>query len=143
MAIASSVSDVSSPGSAYFYAAGAGCYSNHAECRSHYIRQETIMNAVKNLLDGLVRICVDVEELVSSVERMPKVVQYQKGARERLAGIRAKRMNQEAKLEQLLIDLTEGLIDRDEYDFVKARCLRHCPLWVQERATEEYDSYRR
>lgn len=104
-----------------FYDCNRYRYSNHAECRSHYIRQEVIMNALTNLLDGLVMTCVDMEKLVYTVENMSKVQQYQSRAQDRLTSARAKRMNQEAKLEQLLIDLTEGVIDRDEFDYAKKR----------------------
>ena len=54
-----------------------------------------------------------------AVSRSPKIAKDTESAG--LQSIRVRRKNLEAKLEQLLMNLTEGLLNRDEYDFMKER----------------------
>lgn len=94
-------------------------YSNHQRCCSHYIRQETVMEAVSDLLNKQIEIAVDVEKLLKDVAQMPKINNYQSGIRDQLLSVATRKKNLEMKIEQLLIDLTEGLLDRDEYEYIK------------------------
>ncbi len=96
-------------------------YSNHVQCSSHYIRQETVMNAVTNLLNQQVQVCIDVEKLTEKVMENSEVLAHQNAVNSEYAGIRAKRRNVEAKMEQLLVDLTKRLISREEYLYMKER----------------------
>lgn len=96
-------------------------YSNHSRCSSHYIRQESLERAVRNLLSNQLRVAVEMERLVADVEHAPAVTRHQKTAEQNFMSIRLKRQNVEAKIEQLLVDLTERIIDRNEYDYMKRR----------------------
>lgn len=96
-------------------------YSAHTRCSSHYVRQELLMENVTNLLDQQLKLVVDVERLIEDIRRRPEVVAYQKKAESRYASVSAKRRNMESKLEQLLEDLANRLIDRSEYDYIKKR----------------------
>lgn len=107
-------------------------YSHRKKCHSHYIRQEVIMNAVSNLLNKHVEIAVDVEKLISDMRTMPAVVRHQSGITDLMKSCTIKKNNLELKIEQLLIDLTEGTIDRDEYDYMKIRYSHQLELQNEE-----------
>ena len=93
-------------------------YSNHRRCSNHYIRQETLMDTLKHFLDKQMEIAVDVERLATEMRRMESTPD---SARNRLASLRHRRMNLEAKQERLLEDVTTGILDREEYIRIKAR----------------------
>lgn len=93
-------------------------YSNHRRCSNHYIRQETLMDTLKHFLDKQMEIAVDVERLATEMRRIESTPD---SAQNRLASLRHRRMNLEAKQERLLEDVTTGILDRDEYIRIKAR----------------------
>ncbi len=107
-------------------------YSHRTKCHSHYIRQEVIMNAVSNLLNKHVEIAVDIEKLISDIRTMPAVVRHQSGITDLMKSCTIKKSNLELKIEQLLIDLTEGTINRDEYDYMKIRYLHQLEFQNEE-----------
>lgn len=115
-----------------FYDCNGYRYSAHVQCSSHYVRQETIMQAVTDTLNQQVQVAVDVEQLADRLKRMPKVVFYQNDAENHYASVSAKRKNMEAKMEQLLIDLTQKVIDRREYDYMKKQYTKKYKELLQE-----------
>ena len=117
-----------------FYDCNEYKYSNHSRCTSHYIRQETLMRAVTNLLNQQLKVAVDMERLVAEVQNMPKVQAHQRTVTDQYSSIRAKRRNMEAKIEQLLMDLTERVIDRSEYDYMKSRYTEQYEELLEEEA---------
>lgn len=96
-------------------------YSNHTRCTSHYIRQETVMEAVSDLLDQQVLTAVDIEDLLEEIKRRPTTSVYVQRAQEQYMRAVAKRKNLEHKLNQLLIDLSQSLISRSEYEYIKGK----------------------
>lgn len=106
--------------------------SAHTQCSSHYVRQETLMKAVHDTLDQQVQVAVDVEELVNRLKSMPKVVFYQREAENHYASVSTKRKNMESRIEQLLIDLTQRVIDRSEYDYMKKQYAKKYDALLQE-----------
>ena len=104
-----------------YYNCGKYVDSRHYLCENHYVRQEEIMSAITNALDNQLRVSVDLEQLLKEIQTMPKVTKYQSSTSGQLASVQAKRRNMEKRMEQLLIDLTDGLIDRDEYAYAKQR----------------------
>lgn len=110
-------------------------YSNHTKCSSHYIRQETLMNAVINLLNQQIKVCVDIEKLIQDIMTDPDVVCHQDAAKNHYTGICVKRKNLEAKIEQLLTDLTEKVITREEYLYMKERYEKQMTELLQEEAS--------
>lgn len=102
-----------------FYDCAGYRYSNHERCSSHYIRQEALMETLTHYLDKQVEIAVDLNRLMNQVRTAPQTVRYQAQADEKLLSARVRRQNVEARLEQLLVDLTAGIIDRDEYEYAK------------------------
>ena len=87
---------------------------------------------VTDTLNQQVQVAVDVEQLASRLKSMPKVVRYQSEAESHYASVSAKRKNMESKMEQLLIDLTQRVIDRSEYDYMKKQYAREYEKFLQE-----------
>ncbi len=98
--------------------------SAHTRCSSHYVRQEVLMEKVANLLNQQLKLAVDVEQLAEDIKKRPEASTCQSHAESRYASVSAKRRNMEAKLEQLLEDLANRLIDRGEYDYIKEQYSR-------------------
>ncbi|MCM1508543.1 MAG: recombinase family protein [Ruminococcus flavefaciens] len=93
--------------------------SSRMQCASHYIRQETLLKAITDTLNQQVKMAVDIELLTEKLKNMPKVISYQNEAKSRYQSVFLKRKNMEGKIEQLLIDLTQNIINRSEYDYMK------------------------
>lgn len=96
-------------------------YSNHTKCSCHYVRQEAIMDSVRDLLNQQVLIAVDVDAMLTALQNRQSTSAYLKQAQERHRGILNRRKKQEAKIDQLLIDLTERIIDRGTYEYAKKK----------------------
>lgn len=108
-------------GSRLFYDCNGYKYSNHTNCSSHYIRQEVIMAAITNLLNKQVEVSLDIEKLIADVKKMPSVTRHQSSITDQIRSSSLKVKNMEEKIEQLLIDLTNGVIDRSEYEYMKVK----------------------
>lgn len=104
-----------------FYDCNSYRYSEHVHCTSHYIRQERIYSVVKNALDRQIKAAVDVEQLVASVRNSPKTKRVFTQAAETFESISVRRKNTENRIERLFTDLTERVIDRDEYEYMKEK----------------------
>ncbi len=115
-----------------FYDCNGYRYSNHEKCSSHYIRQEAVMSAVTNLLNKQLEIAVDVEKLIQDIRQMPKVVRHQTSIGDQIQSCIVKKRNIESKIERLLMDLTEGLITREEYEYMKNRYSQQSMLIADE-----------
>ncbi|MGN0773378.1 MAG: recombinase family protein [Candidatus Ventricola sp.] len=94
--------------------------SAHTLCSSHYIRQETIMSAVKNVLDLQLQVAVDLEQLIREIRSSPLGRGCERDDTEELLSIRARKRSIEDKMERLLRDLMDGNLDREEYAYMKA-----------------------
>lgn len=115
-----------------YYDCGRFMDSGRATCSTHYIRHEEIMDALRNALDAQVRTAIDFEAFVKEVQAMPKVVCYESSVRNQLSSIQSKRRNMEVRIEQLLVDLTDGLIDRQEYIYAKQHYSKECTQLLEE-----------
>lgn len=104
-----------------FYDCSTYRYSGHIHCTSHYVRQEQIYAVVRNAIDQQVKVAVDIEQLVESVRNSPKAKRAFAEASETSESITAKRKRIENRIEGLLIALTERMIDRNEYEYMKAK----------------------
>ena len=117
-----------------FYDCNTYRYSTHVKCGSHYIRQEAIYVAVQDALNQQLRMAVDFEQLIKEVQAMPQTVAYQSTAEIRHKNLVQKRKNIETKMEQLLVDLTQRVIDRGEYEYMKKCYMRQHEQLLQEEA---------
>ncbi len=96
-------------------------YSNHTKCKSHYIRQEVVMDAVSDLLNQQILTAVDVDALLADIKSRPTTNIYICRAQEQYASAVAKRKSLERKLNQLLVDLSQSIISRSEYEYIKGK----------------------
>lgn len=92
------------------------------------------MAAVTDSLNQQVKVCVDVEKLVQEIQAMPAVMSGQNSVSSSYAAIHAKRGNLEAKIERLLVDLTERFIEKDEYLYMKKRYTEELEELVEQEA---------
>lgn len=114
-----------------FYDCNTYRYSEHTRCASHYVRQEQIYSVVKSVLDQQVKVAVDIEQLVAATDNLPNGRRTSETAG-RLAQISQQRKKLEGKIEQLLIDLTDGLISRDEYVYMKEKYTQQMAISMDE-----------
>lgn len=101
--------------------------SQHLHCSNHHINQTVILERIEGVLEQQVRVAIDMEQFIADIKSNPKVSGHLSFREKKLAEIRSKRNNLEAKIEQLLLDLTERIIDREEY------------LRMKEKYSERYD----
>lgn len=104
-----------------YYECGKFIDSARATCSARYIRQEEIMDALRNALDTQIDVAVNLEQFIQEVQAMPKVVRFESSVQNELASVQSKRRNLEARLETLIVDLMDGLIDKDEYAYAKKK----------------------
>ncbi len=104
-----------------FYDCNTYHYSNKTRCSCHYVRQETIMNSVRNLLNQQVMVAVDIDAMLTALKERPSTNAYVRQAQERYRSIVKQHKKLEHQIDQLLIDLTERLIDRGTYEYAKKR----------------------
>ncbi len=109
-----------------YYECGKYLDSGRAVCSFHYIRQEAIMKALQDTLNQQLQVAVDLEQLLKEVRKVPKVVHYNNEISKELLRTQTRRKNLELKMEQLIIDLTDGLIDKEEYSYAKNRYQEEC-----------------
>lgn len=68
-----------------------------------------------------VKIAVDVKQLMDALQSQSKVRTHQREMSTRYSSVVAKRKNMEAKIQRLMEDLTQGIIDKDEFKYIKAK----------------------
>ena len=80
----------------------------------------------------------DVERLITEAREM---TDSPSGIKSRLAGLRVQRLNIDSKIERLLEDVTQEIIDKDEYLQIKAKYRREQELicYEEESALREYE----
>ena len=104
-----------------FYDCNTYHYSNKTRCSCHYVRQEAIMESLRNLLNQQVMIAVDVDATLTALQERNSTSLYVKQAKERYRTLVNQRKKLEKQIDQLLIDLTERIIDRSTYEYAKKR----------------------
>lgn len=96
-------------------------YSNKTRCSCHYVRQEIIMDSIRNLLNQQVMVAVDVSAMLTALQNRPSTNEYIRQAKERYRAAVNNRKKIQEQLDQLLIDLTNRIIDRGTYEYTKKR----------------------
>ena len=104
-----------------FYDCNTYHYSNKTRCSCHYVRQEAIMESLRNMLNQQVMIAVDVDAMLTALQERNSTSLYVKQAKERYRTLANQRKKLEKQIDQLLIDLTERIIDRGTYEYAKKR----------------------
>lgn len=95
--------------------------SQHIKCSNHYVNQTLILEKIEKLLEQQVRLAIDMEQFINEIKSNPNISGHLAGHEKKLIEIRTKRKNMESKIEQLLVDLTDRIIDREEYSQMKAK----------------------
>ena len=95
--------------------------SAHLQCSSHYINQAVLVKCIKDTLDKQMQLALDVERLLDDIKHRSDLKRYREKVMKCYNNASNKRKKIEAKIEHLITDLTEGLIDRDEYVYMKER----------------------
>ena len=116
-------------------------YSGHIHCTSHYVRQEQIYAVFRNAIDQQIKVAVDIEQLVDSIMSSPKAKRIL--AEERVEGsesISTRRKKTEERIERLLTDLTDRIIDRYEYEYMKSQYSQQLKILSE---AEEKETVRR
>lgn len=116
-----------------FYNCSGYKYSNGQLCSNHYIRQENIMSAVTNLLNRQFEIAVDIEKLIADVKNRETVIKHQSSITDKIKSSKLKIQHTEEMLEQLLIDLTNGIISREEYEYMKEKYSQKLEYYQKEK----------
>ena len=99
-------------------------------CSNHYTRQDVIVDAIHRVLQKQLEVTADLEAAIGTYQAAPKNRHDPDG--ELLRSIKVKRKNTEAKLEQLLVDLTDGLLNKEEYEYLKSRYSAECEQLLRE-----------
>lgn len=113
--------------------------SGRTRCDSHYIRQEKLLQIVKDLLNQQVKMAVDAEQFIEEVQKMTKVQLYQKESSSRYARISVKRKNLEMKLQRMMEDLLQGIIDKEEFQYMKTKHDREYENLIEEETKASAD----
>lgn len=90
-------------------------------CKSHYVRQSTITNALTSCLKKQLSVALDYEELIEQVQSIPKIAAYQNEKTSSVASVQAKITNIMAKKEHMMEDYLDEIISVDEYEYMKSR----------------------
>ena len=112
------------------YQCNAYQYSNRTKCCNHYTRQDTILAAVRNVLDSQLGIADNPEDTIKEYRR--RELSDAENKRGALQSARVKRGNIESKLERLLLDVTDGILDRGEYLALKSKYERELARLTRE-----------
>lgn len=102
-----------------FYQCNGYKYSHNKNCSNHYTPSAVIMDTLEEVINQQVRIATDIESMLKDLHSGPRT--HRDPNSSSLQSIRVRHKNLEAKLEQLLMNLTDGLLNREEYDYMKAR----------------------
>ncbi|OUQ66458.1 hypothetical protein B5E53_10505 [Eubacterium sp. An11] len=113
--------------------------SGRTKCDSHYIRQEKLLQIVTNLLNQQVKMAVDAEQFIEKVQKMTKVQLYQKEASSKYARISIKRKNLEMRLQRMMEDLIQGIIDKEEFQYMKTKYDREYENLIEEETKASAD----
>lgn len=103
-----------------FYQCNTYQYSNLKKCSSHYINEPLIVSTLKSVIDHQLEAAADIEKAIQSASHASTAKRRGKKS-DSLQSIRVRRLNIEAKQERLLVDLTNGILNREEYEYTKAR----------------------
>lgn len=115
-----------------YYECGKFIDSSRVVCESHYVREDTIIESLQHELNRQIQLTINFEKMVDEIQNLQKVRNYNVGITNKLNSIQTKIRNKEHQMEQLFIDLTEGVIDKEEYAYAKQRYNEHYQKLLEE-----------
>lgn len=99
-----------------FYQCNKYKYSDNKECGNHYISQRSIISVLKRVIDKQLAVAFDFDESRKKAAAISQTRCAAPTPSDSLQSIRIRRKNVDAKLERLLLDLTDGILTRSEYE---------------------------
>lgn len=92
-------------------------YSGRTRCFNHYTREDVLVMTVKNVINSQLKVAARIQTAL---------IAYKKSKRsnplaDQLQAVRLQRKQLEVKIERLIEDLTEGIINHEEYEYAKRK----------------------
>ena len=91
--------------------------SERVICSNHYISQRVLLEKIDNAVRVQIQLALDLEKFLQDVGKN-NVLNGNNG-KNQFKGIQQKQASYAARLEQLLIDYNSGVIDKEEYIYIK------------------------
>ena len=91
--------------------------SERVICSNHYISQRVLLEKIDNAVRVQIQLALDLEKFLQGVGKN-NVLNGNNG-KNQFKGIQQKQASYAARLEQLLIDYNSGVIDKEEYIYIK------------------------
>lgn len=101
-----------------FYQCNYYTRSGKALCLNHYIAQKTLLEKIEHAVKLQIQAALEMEVFLKGLKERDCAAGT---AGRAVKGIRQRQAAHTAKLEQLLIDYNEGVIDKGEYTYIKKR----------------------
>ena len=102
-----------------FYQCNHYMYSGKIRCTSHYIRQETIMHVVENLLKSQIKIALDEEKFIKELAKMPKHQEREKDKKRTLDMIQDQIDALKLKQDKMYNDFVSGVLEKEEFELLR------------------------
>ncbi|MBP3918943.1 MAG: recombinase family protein [Clostridia bacterium] len=102
-----------------FYQCNRYQYSGKSKCCNHYIRQDIILKTLQTVFEQQLAVVANVEAAVAAFKVY--MSNNTSDIQNKLQSLRVQRRNVEEKIERLLVDISDGLLDKEEYIYAKAK----------------------
>lgn len=106
---------------ALFYQCNAYQYSGRVVCSNHYISQDSLLKKVENAINLQISLAMDREKLLQGTSAVRMEACGTCDIVKCIRGLEAESKKVQAKIEKLLADYNEGLVDKQEYIYIKKR----------------------
>lgn len=122
---------------AVFYQCNRYTDTGHIVCSNHYIAQSTLLSAVKNAIGLEIQLVFEADRFLHD-EELKKTVEWKKGnIRKEIYGISARLAENDNRLEHILMDYNDGVINLDEFQYMKQKYSTNRTEWSKEKAMLE------
>lgn len=101
-----------------FYQCNYYTRSGKVLCSNHYIAQKKLLEKIEYAVKLQIQAALDMEMFLKGIQGRDSADRFGNRA---VKGIRQRQAAHAAKLEQLLMDYNEGVIDKSEYAYIKSR----------------------
>ncbi len=92
-------------------------YSGRTRCFNHYTREDVLVMTVKNVINSQLKVAARIQTALTAYKKSKRSNPFA----EQLQGVRLRRKQLEVKIERLIEDLTEGIINHEEYEYAKRK----------------------
>jgi len=106
---------------ALFYQCNGYQYSGRVVCSNHYISQESLLKKVENAINLQISLVMDGGKLMQGALAARQRTDREDGVARHIRELEGERKKVQMKIEKLLADYNEGLMDKQEYLYIKKR----------------------